>query len=151
MSTLPPEIDPATLVGLLKGGGGPTGPTPTDITPTMTDVIGMPTATGIDGNETPPGDLKGSKGKNLVSGSDLTASFTVDGEMVKKYGLIVICLLGANVLIGLILLVLGVLGCIRRGSSRKAAARAVAPTYAPVKNLDYDEAYVAPSYQKQYS
>lgn len=149
MSTLPPEIDPTTLVDFLKAGGDPTGPTSTDLTPTATDVIGVPTSTGTDGNETPPDNLK--SGKKLVSENNLTASFTVDGEMVKKYGLIVICLLGANVLIGLILLVLGVLGCIRRGSSRKAATRAVAPTYVPVKSLDEDEAYVAPSYQKQYS
>jgi len=145
MLTLPPEIDPATLVDILKAGSSPTHPTPT-----TTDIVGMPTSTSIDANETPPDDLK-SGGKKLVSESNPALSFTVDGEMVKKYGLAVICLLGANVLIGLILLVLGVLGCIRRGSSRKAAARDAAPTYAPVKSVDYDEAYVAPSYQKQYS
>jgi saccharopepsin len=151
MSTLPPEIDPTTLVGFLKAGGG-TIPTGSDITPTATDVMNVPTSTGVDGDESRPADLKSkSKGTNFVSGSDAAYSFTVDNETVKKYGLIVICLLGANVLIGLILLVLGVLGCIRRGSSRKAATRTVDPHYIPVKSLDHDEAYAAPSYQKQYS
>jgi hypothetical protein len=154
MSTLPPEIDPTTLVGLLKSGGGSTSPTPTgsDIIPTATGVIDVPTSTGVTGDETRPTDLKSkSKGTSFVSGSDPAYSFTIDNETVKKYGLIVICLLGANVLIGLILLVFGVLGCIRRGSSRRAATRAVAPHYVPVKSLDHDEGYAAPSYQKQYS
>ncbi|KIM38854.1 hypothetical protein M413DRAFT_447551 [Hebeloma cylindrosporum] len=145
MSTLPPEMDPATLVGILMAGGGD------NPTPTATDVIGAPTSTGVNGNETRPGDLTSKKGTNLVSGSDGAFSYTIDDETVKKYGLIVICLLGANLLIGLILLVFGVLGCIRRGSSRAASTRTVAPHYVPVKSLDHDEAYTAPSYQKQYS
>jgi len=144
LSTLPPEIDPTTLVRILQGGGSST---VTGLTPSATDVI-PPAATGVNGDESRPGDSK-SKGATFVS--DSGDSFTIDDGTIKKYGLIVICLLGANVLIGLILIVFGILGCIRRGSSRKAATRAVAPQYTPVKSLDYDEAYAAPSYQKQYS
>ena len=147
LSTLPPEIDPVTLVDILQGGGSST---VTDLTPSATDVI-PPAATGNNGDESRPGDLKSNKGTSYVSDNDSGNSLIIDDGTIKKYGLIIICLLGANVLIGLILIVFGVLGCIRRGSSRKAATRAVAPQYAPVKSLDYDEAYAAPSYQKQHS
>lgn len=141
MSTLPPEIDATTLVDFLKSGNiGPT--------PTTTDVIGGPTTAAAGGN-------KLSKAGSLAANQtdDDIHNFTIDRETVKKYGLIVVCLLGANVLIGLVLVVFAVFGCVRRGSSRKTAAtRTVSPHYAPVKNLDHDEVFDAPSYSaKSYS
>ncbi|KAJ3505258.1 hypothetical protein NLJ89_g7513 [Agrocybe chaxingu] len=58
----------------------------------------------------------------------------VDGETFKKYALAAILLLAANVVIGLVLIVLAVLGCMRRGAaSRKSSVRVVAPQYTPVK------------------
>jgi saccharopepsin len=138
LATLPPEMDPATLIGLL--GGSATVPTPT-----ASDVIGGPTTTDSTKSTST------SKANSLAAGH---GNNVYDNDTVKHYGLIVIGLLGANLLIGLVLIAFAVVGCIRRGTSRKAASRNL--DYAPVKNVDLDHAfnapsYNAPNYQKGYS
>ena len=67
--------------------------------------------------------------------------------MVKKYAPIVLGLLGANVFIGLVLVVLGVLGCVRRGAKGAASASPLrAPHYVQVAlkdegDTDYHKPY----------
>ncbi|PPR01701.1 hypothetical protein CVT26_013099, partial [Gymnopilus dilepis] len=138
LATFPPEIDPAKLVGMLSqadseadAGATTTSPasdayapspnhnTHTELTPTQIDV----TVPGGDGQ---------------------TAS--QDGTVVDKYGPIIVALLAANLLVLLVLVILGILSYMRRGSSsKKNGRRGVldskgAPVYAPVKGADAEEA-----------
>ncbi|KDR74825.1 hypothetical protein GALMADRAFT_141158 [Galerina marginata CBS 339.88] len=162
MATLPPEMDPSTLVGILMGTGTGTGTgDPTSAGPVA------PTAASTDGPAPTSSDADGLSSANegssrTKSNSDVDLALggsggsdgivTIDASLVKKYGLIAFCLLGANLLVGLVLIVLGVLACVRRGSTKRglAATRAGAPVYVPVKSMDRDEGY-SDSYQKGYS
>ncbi|KAF8963536.1 aspartic peptidase domain-containing protein [Flammula alnicola] len=153
MASLPPELDPATLVALLTG----LSPDPTTtngiVSPSATDSSTLPDSTSAAGDSS-DSSSKGSgpsnAGNNLLSAND-NGGITVDESTVKHYGLIIVCLLSANVLLSLVLIVLGIMACVRRGSSRKNATRAGAPHYVPVKNAvdPQDEAYSG-GYQKTY-
>jgi saccharopepsin len=144
MANLPPELDPATFVGLLISNGTGTDPTSAAASPNPTSSSDASEGlSSVDSDST-----KTKSGVDLAIGDDQTV--TIDGSLVKKYGLIIICLLGANVLIGVVLIVFGVLACVRRGSSRKNATRASAPVYVPVKSMEQDERY-SDLPQKRYS
>jgi len=115
MASLPPELPPAELVKLL---GGPSSPT-TSVRPSQT---------------------KGSKKAQAnVASEDGNPLSTVD---VKKYGLIGLSLLGANIVIGLVLLVFAVLSCVRKGRARKRNAQTTARQYVPVHLQDDGESEV---------
>ncbi|PPR03434.1 hypothetical protein CVT26_007901 [Gymnopilus dilepis] len=79
----------------------------------------------------------------VPSGDGQTAS--QDGTVVDKYGPIIIALLAANLLVLLVLVILGILSYMRRGSSsKKNGRRGVldskgAPVYTPVKGADAEE------------
>jgi saccharopepsin len=69
---------------------------------------------------------------------------------VEKYAPTVIALLAANLLVGLVLLVLGVLGCVRRGVGR-APKNSIAPSnYVAVRSKEEDHVDMAP-YHMPYS
>ncbi|KAF8057031.1 aspartic peptidase domain-containing protein [Lyophyllum atratum] len=58
---------------------------------------------------------------------------------IARYAPAVIGLLAANLLVGMVLLILGVVGCVRRGTPREGRAREMkAPHYVPVKFRDED-------------
>jgi hypothetical protein len=78
-----------------------------------------------------------------------TGSQTDSQSAVKKYAPIVIGLLGANLLIGLILVALGVLGCIRRGNRGTTKSSAARTSYAPVGTKE--EGSIDMAYQMPYS
>ncbi|CAA7263719.1 unnamed protein product [Cyclocybe aegerita] len=126
LATLPPEIDPATLVRILTG---------TDA-PSPSGTSGAPPIEPTDGSS-PESKAKEKPilGVSSPSVGEEGVGLAVDGETFKKYALAAILLLAANIVIGLVLIVFAVLGCMRRGSaaSRKSSVRAVAPQYAPVK------------------
>jgi len=62
----------------------------------------------------------------------LAESSSSDSNLVASYGPAIIGLLAANIVIGLILIALGILQCIRRGTSSEA--RTLNPHYVPVRN-----------------
>jgi saccharopepsin len=72
-----------------------------------------------------------------------TDSQTDSQSAVEKYAPLVIGLLGANLLIGLILVVLGVLGCIRRGTRGTTKSPAARTSYAPVGTKEEDSVDMA--------
>jgi saccharopepsin len=78
------------------------------------------------------------KSNSGTSGSTLDVATTkADSEStVEKYAPAVIGLLAANLLVGLVLIVLAVLGCVRRGS--RGAPNSSAPSYVPVKLKEED-------------
>jgi saccharopepsin len=137
LAGLPAEMAPADLVKLLTGGGGD-----------------VPSPTATHDPVEPTGDANLSEGKGpKVKGSIDTAegnnslNLSVSDEAVKKYGLIALILLGANVAIGLILIGFSIASCIRRGrSSKRSVVSAGPPQYAPVK---LQEDYSTPSYGYQ--
>ena len=91
------------------------------------------------GPEISPQDYVKSLKQSGASGSSLDTS-TTDPQSkpaVEKYAPIVIGLLVANLVVGLVLVVLGVLGFIRRGA-KGAPRRSSSATYAPVKSKDED-------------
>lgn len=82
--------------------------------------------------DTPPADDDNGKGHTAINASDFDLS-KLEWDDLKRYALIAIGLLAANVVIGLILLVIGVFGCIRgRGKSVDSAGK---PHYVPVTSL----------------
>jgi len=116
MASLPPEIAPATLVQLLGGSSLSPG------------TNGDPAT----GSNKPNVHAASNSGDSLLDG-DI-------GEIVKKYGLIAIILLALNVVVGLVLLVLAVLNCMRRGSRRRQVIPGTASTDYTAVGLD-DEIY----------
>ncbi|PPQ86178.1 hypothetical protein CVT25_006921 [Psilocybe cyanescens] len=139
MANLPPEMDPTALVALLKTYGSTTDSTQTDgiVSPTGTSSADIPGASTTDTGLSATNE--GSTKHDTDLAVDTNHSITLDESTFRKYGLIVICLLGANLFIGLVLTMLGVLACMRRGASRKNLTRtASTPAYVPVKS---DETY----------
>ena len=120
MASMPPEIAPADLLELLGGSNESPGPS----------TIASPTKPAGAAAES-------STSKSSVDASigGAHVSVNIDDE-VKRYGLIAIGLLAANLLIGLVLVGFGIMSCIRRGSARKNSrdvVTAAAPQYVPVK------------------
>jgi len=110
MASLPPELPPATLVRLLEGSS-----------PSSGDVTGSkPAVHAASNNE-----------DSLLNDGNI-------GEIVKKYGLIAIILLAMNVVVGLVLLVLAVLNCMRKGSRRHQVITGTASTHYTAVGLDDD-------------
>jgi len=68
----------------------------------------------------------------VKAGADLAPTDN-DTSAVARYAPIVIGLLAANLLVGLVLLVLGVFGCVRRGTAEEGKMGAKATHYVPVK------------------
>jgi len=122
MASLPPELPPAELVKLLPGG--PSSPT-TSVRPSQTT-----------GSKKAQANVASEDYGNPLS--------TVD---VKKYGLIGFSLLGANIVIGLVLLVFAVLSCVRKGRARKRNAQTTtARQYVPVHLHDDRESEAYPKH-----
>jgi len=113
MAEFPPELPPTEVVRLLK-------PAPTESAASKSKGLAK-TDSG-----------------SLAEGN----SFGVSAEDVKKYGLIALCLLGLNVLIGLVLLVVVVLTWVRRGRSGRGARPIT--QYVPVK-FQEDESAAYPT------
>ena len=130
MADLPPELSPTEVVRLLK-----------------------PAATASDPTEPAASKAKGlakTDSGSLAEGNSLYTTFGIGAEDVKKYGLIALCLLGANVIIGLVLLVVAVLTWLRRGrSSRSARPRGLATQYVPVKFQEDESAAYPTRYDSQ--
>lgn len=122
MASLPTELPPAELVKLLPGPSSPT----TSIRPSQT---------------------ASSKKAQVNVVSEDTGGNPLSTVDVKKYGLIALTLLGANIVIGLVLLVFTVLSCVRKGSARKGNAQTTARQYVPVHLQDDGESAV---YAKHY-
>jgi saccharopepsin len=82
----------------------------------------------------------GSDGASKFLADDLSSS-TDDGSssrlvsLVEKYGPVIIGLLAGNILIGVALVAIGLMVCMRRGSEK---TRSVSPTYAPVRFKEAD-------------
>ena len=120
MTTLPPELPPATLVGLLNSSsptepsGGPAGPTNT------------------------------ASSAMSVKGNGLDVSITE--QTVRTYGLLIVCLLVANVIISLALFTFAVLRYMRKGVGR--ARPSSIKNYDPVKSSQDDNDYYSAPYQK---
>ena len=130
MADLPPELPPAEVVRLVK-----------------------PPTTSGDPTESATSKAKGLAKTDSGSLSDedsLYTTFGVGAEDIKKYGLIALCLLGANVLIGFVLLVIAVLAWVRRGRSGRAA-RPTGPAtqYVPVKVREDESAAYPARYDSQ--
>lgn len=142
MANMPPEIDPATLIDYLTGSNsapsGTTDPPAAAAEADSSGTVALPTPTESHNAFTAD---TNSDGVNI----------TIDKSEFRKYGLIAISLLGLNCIIGLVLVVLGVLGCIRRGSSKKSASGRSAPLYVPVKTSGDHASDDYPAYQKPYS
>ncbi|KAF5325311.1 hypothetical protein D9619_009569 [Psilocybe cf. subviscida] len=145
MANMPPEIDPATLIGYLTGSSAAPS-TPSSTTPDSPDSIAVAESGGSDSAAVPA-----PTGDHKAFSADINANgvnIAIDESTLKKYGLIAIALLGLNSIIGIVLIVLGVLGCVRRGSPKKSASGRNAPVYVPVKTHGHDE---YGGYQKPYS
>jgi len=124
-AVLPPELPPTEVVRLLKLSGSAT----------STGITGPATAA----SEPRKGSIKAVDSGSLAEDNSLYTAFGIGAGDIKKYGLIAICLLGVNVLIGLVLLVAVVLIWVRRGpprSDRDASARFMgfSAQYVPVKS-----------------
>ena len=132
MASLPSELLPATLVKLLRGSS----PSATSVDPTS------PTLS-VKGGTKPAVHLTSDDGTSFNLGS-------IDGESLKKIGLLALVLLATNLIVGLVLLVFAVLNCVKRGSDKKGGrpfmGGAAATQYVPVK--EEDDVY--PAYQKRY-
>ena len=97
------------------------------------------------GPEVSPSQYLSLRSTSSASGTslDLSNGGGSSESAVEKYAPAVIGLLAANLLIGLILLALAVLGCVRRGRSKSTAK----PTYVAVRSKDEDHldtAYLTP-------
>jgi saccharopepsin len=135
MATLPPEMAPADLVAALLATSGSSGTTPA-----------LPTSTGSPVNPT----AAAGAGNSLVAvNSDGLVS--IDDSVIKRYGLLIVCLLAGNLLLTIALIIFAVFTCVRRGTSKRST-RTSPPTYVPVKNgFDHqDEEFVGNS-QRPYS
>ncbi|KAJ7161818.1 aspartic peptidase domain-containing protein [Mycena crocata] len=108
----PPELSPRDIVNLFDGPADPS-LSPTDADSTL--------------DSTTPTEA----GKASVNLAD-NGSFSSTYSAVSKYGPIVIGLLGANLLILLLLVALGIMSLIR-GGRRSGSTRVVNPKYEPVK------------------
>jgi saccharopepsin len=142
MANMPPEIDPATLITYLTGSSSPS----------SSDSSDNVAAAEADGSGTAA--VPTPTGNHKAFSADINASgvnITIDESLFKKYGLIAIALLGLNCVIGIVLIVLGVLACMRRGSSRKSASGRSAPVYVPVKTSGDHVHDDYAGYQKPYS
>ncbi|KAF8148451.1 aspartic peptidase domain-containing protein [Crassisporium funariophilum] len=154
LASLPPLIDPATLVGLLGGTSSGTPATPPPVStalPSLTDApIPNPTSTdSADSAEGGVSKVKSAIATNLSAVGNYVVSF--DESSLKGFGYVLIGLLGANFLIGVILIVLGIIAC-KRGSavgSRKSVSLAGTGSqaqgqYVPLKNQE--SYYQTPAY-----
>ncbi|PPR00386.1 hypothetical protein CVT26_009667 [Gymnopilus dilepis] len=125
LSTLPPEIDPTKLVGMLSQADSEADAGATTTSPANDAYV-------VDGKPTLPSASNGQ-------------SASQDGSVVDKYGPIIVALLAANLLVLLVLVILAVLSYMRRGSSSKKSSRrgvldsTGAPVYAPVKGTEAEE------------
>ncbi|THH16671.1 hypothetical protein EW146_g4001 [Bondarzewia mesenterica] len=77
-----------------------------------------------------------SKGSNSLqnavsTGSDSSDSMSTLVDHVDKWGLVIVGLLSGNLVIGIIVCIVGVSICVRRGG--RAGARIVSPSYVPVR------------------
>jgi saccharopepsin len=81
---------------------------------------------------------------------DTSLTGYIDGETVKKYGLIAIVLLTANVVVGLVLLAFAVMNWVRRGSNKRGgplSMTGIASTQYVAVGLEDD---IYPPNQKRY-
>ena len=135
MASLPSELPPATLVKLLRGSS----PSATSVDPTSPTL----SVESSKGGTKPAVHLTSDDGTSFNIGS-------IDGESLKKIGLLALVLLATNLIVGLVLLVFAVLNCVKRGSDKKGGRPFMGGTdatqYVPVK--EEDDVY--PAYQKRY-
>ena len=117
---LPPELPPAEAVRLKP-------------LVTSTGLTGPATAASEHHKES----IKAAISRSASEENLLYTVYGIGAEDLKKYGLIALCLLGANLLIGLLLLIIVVFKWVRRSSARFGGGKrgmARFPTlYAPVK------------------
>ena len=101
-----------------------------------------------DSSPAEPGPTNTASPAMLAEGSWLNIS--IKEQTVRTYGLVVVCLVAANVIISLALLAFVVLGCVRKGASRAQPMKAGSMTqYHPVEsslddNYSYSAAYEKP-------
>ena len=124
MADLPPELPPAEVVRLLK--------------PSVTSTGFTGPASAAAPSEHRKGSIKAAISGSASEDNSLYTTYGIGAEDLKKYGLIALCLLGTNVLIGLILLVVFVFNWVRRGSAFggrgcRARVMGVSTPYVPVK------------------
>ena len=137
---LPPEVPPAEVP---------------KSQPSMTSIDSFTGPATTSASEHRKGSIKAA----AVSGSasEGNSLYGIGAEDLKKYGLIALCLLGANLLIGLVLLVIFVFNWVRRGSAfgggKGGRARFLgvsSPYYAPVKSQELDGSDSASYYPTRY-
>lgn len=133
LSTLPKELSPADMVALLQDDNK-TETSSDSPTSNETDEDGL-TEADITVDEADDDEESGTGKINSNLAASDSAGVTSEHSDLSKYAPAMIGLLAANLLVGLVLLALAVLNCIRRGATR-GAARSVNPEYAPVKIKD---------------
>jgi saccharopepsin len=94
--------------------------------------------------------LKAMQGKSGTSGSSLDMTNGDTQSAVEKYAPAVIALLAANLLVGLVLVALAVLGCVRRGGKGAPKSSLAPSSYVAVRSKEEDHVDFAP-YHMPYS
>lgn len=125
LASLPQEIDPNTLVGILEGGDGSSSTNSTGSNSKVNPNTKKPSTTNSDF-----GAMGAVEESTPTASSDSTDKLT---SLVEKYGPVIIGLLAGNLLIGAILCVIGVMTCLRAVVKSGAKSRSINPSYAPVR------------------
>ncbi|PPR06744.1 hypothetical protein CVT24_013051 [Panaeolus cyanescens] len=123
LASLPPEMNPSDLVALLTGGTVPPPtntvpphpPSSSDLYPTPSDYgssLPYPTPTDDPTNNLEKGN---SMFSDLNSASNAANILSENWPDIKKWGFLAIGLLALNALIGIALLIMGCMMCIRKG------------------------------------
>ena len=110
LASLPPTIDPQTLINL---SNAQTSDNDTDTTDSATKVSGA-----VEASSSPS------------SSSDMSSQLY---NLVDKYGPVIIGLLAGNVLIGVLLCIIGLTVCLRGHVRAGATTRNIGSSYAPVR------------------
>ncbi|KAF8892820.1 aspartic peptidase domain-containing protein [Gymnopilus junonius] len=149
LASLPPEMDPTRLVGLVTNIEASSGAAAFFQSSSASSAIVTPTSS----SGSPSLDSDGPKSKSktdvqlAVGGAGgVGQAVFIDGSVVDKYGSVIVGLLAANLFVGLLLLIFGVLSYVKRGSSKNLGRKNTIdppgpPVYVPVKNVDQDEGY----------
>ncbi|KAF9036300.1 aspartic peptidase domain-containing protein [Panaeolus papilionaceus] len=148
LASMPPEMDTAQLITILTGNAPPPGTnTVPPLPPSSTDITGpspvssspFPSPTDDPSNN---GDDNLEKGGNsllndLNSASGAANILSENWPAIKKWGYLAVGLLALNALIGIVLLIMGCMMCIRKGGRARNGPPAVSTMgagYAPANS-----------------